>query len=117
MQALNPVPTHSRLSHRVLSRENAHFSGTGGISQNNRAQGFRPAFLDTLTGRIYLSCFADGRPAPIHLLDGLPAALVVSEAGQSRRIRVAVISGFVLNERFYSRAQAAEYLRQVALSS
>ncbi len=115
MQSLNQVPLNTRLSNPALCRENVRFSGTGGISQNNRSRGFCPAFLDTLTGRVYLSRFANGRPAPVHLLDGLPAKLVISEDGQCRQIRATVISGFVLNGRFYTRAQAAEYLQQATL--
>ncbi|MFO1430046.1 MAG: hypothetical protein U1F76_07905 [Candidatus Competibacteraceae bacterium] len=52
------------LSNKTLHQQNLAFQGTGGVSMNNRSQGFLPAFLDTATGIIYLACFADGRPAP-----------------------------------------------------
>lgn len=38
---------------------------------------FPPAFLETETGVVYASCYADGRRAPFHLLDGLPNELVL----------------------------------------
>ncbi|GGO85761.1 hypothetical protein GCM10011348_35060 [Marinobacterium nitratireducens] len=97
------------LSRAALRQENIRFEGTDGISQNNRSCGFRPAFLDTLSGRTYLSRFASGVPAPLHLLEGLPAELVVSGEGQALRIRATVISGFVLDGRFYTRDQAVAY--------
>lgn len=102
-------PVTAGLSLTALRQENIHFNGTGGISQNSRSFGFHPAFMDTLSGRTYISRFANGAPAPVHLLEGLPAELVVSDKGQALRIRATVISGFVLNGRFYTRDQAAAY--------
>ncbi|HHW77237.1 MAG TPA: hypothetical protein GX399_09480 [Xanthomonadaceae bacterium] len=97
------------LTARVLRRQNRVFRGTGGVSAENRTQGFAPAFLDTQTGCVYRACFADGRPAPLHLLDGLPSALVVARDAGGRVIAVqpSVLAGFVRNDRFYTRAQAA----------
>ena len=59
------------LNEKVLKRENVVHDGTGGRSQANSGLGFRPAFYDFATQRIYPSRFADGRLAPFHLLDGL----------------------------------------------
>lgn len=87
-----------RLSPKVLEEQNRDFSHTGGVSQANRAYGFLPAFLDAQTGAVYLSRFSDGRVAPIHVLDGLPPELV----DQS------LITGFVRDGRFFTRAEAAE---------
>ncbi len=117
MQALNQSFAQPSLSRAVLQQENRHFNGTGGVSGNNRSLGFRPAFLDTLSGRVYLSCFADGRPAPMHLLDGLPTSLMAhgSNQGCGKMIRATVISGFVRDEHFYTRQQAAEFLNQQPL--
>jgi hypothetical protein len=71
-------------SARTLRQQNRAFRGTGGVSAENRALGFAPAFLDTQTGAVYRACFADGRPAPMHLLEGLPPTLVVAhEAGRN----------------------------------
>ena len=41
------------------------FAGTGGVSEENAGLGFRPAFCDADTDRIYASRFADGRLAPV----------------------------------------------------
>ena len=70
----SPVPSGraAGLSARTLRQQNRAFRGTGGVSAENRALGFAPAFLDTQTGAVYRACFADGRPAPMHLLEGLP---------------------------------------------
>jgi hypothetical protein len=99
----------------MLLEENRVFSGTGGVSANNRSQGFRPAFYDFETERIYLSRFADGRPAPMHLIGGLPPEVV--NPGRSSDIGTAIkqslISGFERLGKFYTREEAAaavEYL-------
>src|SRR3990172_5622263 len=31
---------------------------------------FRSAFMDLETGRVFASCFADGRPAAVHVIEG-----------------------------------------------
>lgn len=97
------------LSSAILQRQNQQFEGTGGRSEQNRGQGFRPAFMDTDTLVVYVSCFADGRPAPFHLIEGLPSHLVVARLASGRVIAVkaSVISGFVRGGRFYSRDEAA----------
>lgn len=87
-----------------LRRENEAFKDTGGVSGNNRAHGFRPAFLDPATGRVYPSRFADGTPAPIHLLEGL-----------SNEVKRMAISGFLRGEAFYTREQAAQAFRGTLL--
>jgi hypothetical protein len=58
---------------------------------------------------VYPSCFADGTPAPFHLLDGLPAALWVANevTGRGLTIRETVIAGFVREHQFYTREEAA----------
>ena len=104
--------TRTRLqpvTNETLAQENLHYTGSGGISANNREQGFIPAFLDTETGKVYRSRFADGRPAPVHVLSGLPDELVESCAPSNgqRAIKDSVVSGFVRNELFYSREEAA----------
>lgn len=93
---------------QTLQIENRRYRGTGGVSRNNRGQGFRPAFLDTSTGTIHLSCFANGNPAPIHVLDGLPDALIETRdnAGRVTRTKVTVISGFERSGRFHTREEA-----------
>ena len=94
---------------RYLELEQAAHRGTGGISAENGHLGFVPAFKDTRTGKVYQSTFADGRPAPFHVLDGLPDDLVVARDRQGRPSHVVgtIIAGFTLNGRFYTREQAA----------
>ena len=106
--------TSHELTDSVLVEENQRFAGTGGISANNRAQGFVPAFLDTVTGITYISRFADGRPAPLHLLDGLPPAVVTrcTSSGRVGAAKASVVSGFLRGRRFYTRTEAAMALTQ-----
>ena len=80
-----------------LALETAQYRGTGGVSENNRGLGFQAAFFDRETGTVYLSCFSGGRLAPCHLLDGLPADVVLArnEQGRVMRIKASVVSGFV----------------------
>lgn len=97
------------LSPSTLQWENARFRGGGGVSAGNATTGLCPAFLDMKTRRVYLSRFADGHPAPCHLLDGLPAHLIAARdaAGRILRIKATVVSGFAREGRFYSRDEAA----------
>ncbi|APV51559.1 hypothetical protein BWI17_18800 [Betaproteobacteria bacterium GR16-43] len=101
------------LNEETLQSENARHAGTGGRSQENRQCGFRPAFLDALTNVIYPCRFADGRPAPIHVLDGLPDEVVErrSETGRILAARGSLVSGFVLGNRFFTREDAAAFTR------
>lgn len=100
------------LSPVMLGWENQRFEGTAGVSSGNRQQGFRPAFMDSVSGVTHLSRFADGRPAPIHLLEGLPAELLVhrTHTGRVVAVKSSVVSGFVRGERFFTREQAAAFV-------
>lgn len=107
---MNASPAQQR-----LAAENARFAGTGGISQENADQGFRPAFRDAVTLQVYPSCFADGRAAPFHLVDGLPEEAVACRdaSGRVTRIKDTVVSGFVRMGRFYTREEASRALATV----
>lgn len=63
--------------------------------------------------RVALSCFGDGRPAPIHVLDGMPEDWVEQRSLQGRVLSVkrSVVAGFVRDGEFYTREDAAEALR------
>lgn len=102
--------SHQKLTHETLRQENLQFSGTIGVSANNRGMGFIPAFMDTVTGNVYLSRFADGMPAPIHVLAGLPQNLIEThgKSGDPLSIKNSVISGFVRERVFYTREEAAQ---------
>ena len=92
-----------------LADENTAYRGKGGRSQENRREGFRAAFLDTDTGLVHQSRFADGRPAPLHLLDGLPDSVVVQRGtgGRVLEVKASIVSGFARAGRFYTRDEAA----------
>jgi hypothetical protein len=100
------------LSETLLALETARFRGTGAASENNRCFGFQPAFIDRETGTVYVSRFPDGGLAPCHLLDGLPAELVLerSKQGHVTRVNASVVSGFVNDDHFYTRDEAAAML-------
>jgi hypothetical protein len=102
------------LTEKQLDRENTVHVGTGGRSQENAGLGFRPAFFDFATHRIFPSRFADGRLAPFHLLDGLPDEAIADRAPNGRVIsaKATVISGFVRDGYFYTRTAAARAVRE-----
>jgi hypothetical protein len=68
-----------------------------------------PAFLDTATGAIYLSRFSNGKPASLHLIDGLPNEVVTARdtQGKTTAVKDSVIAGFIRHDRFFTREQAA----------
>ncbi|MEA3273949.1 MAG: hypothetical protein U9Q81_01335 [Pseudomonadota bacterium] len=105
--------TRGILSQRLLSDQNLAYAGTGGISRNNRNRGFAPGYLNVRSGVAVVSCFADGRPAPLHLLDGLPEDWVLERdiCGRVIKARPGVIAGFIRGSRFYTREQAARAVK------
>lgn len=107
------------LSNLILTDQNRRFKGTGGVSHQNRAHGFLPAFRDGRTGTVHLSRFADGRVAPVHLLDGLPMELVTKKTSSGRVIEVnkSVIAGFLLGDKFYTRDEAAKAIKPNPVAS
>jgi hypothetical protein len=98
------------VTEKNLQEQTNHYQGRGGTSAEARSYGFRPAFLDTQTGAVYPCCFSDGRPAPMHLFDGLPAELILSYAPSGRAVSVkgSIVSGFIRGERFYTREEASQ---------
>jgi len=97
------------MTEQTLQRQNVEFLGTGGRSQENKSLGFRPAFIDEETAIVYPACFADGTPAPFHLLDGLPAEVVLTRSPQGRvtGVKPTIVAGFTLDGDFYTREAAA----------
>lgn len=97
------------LSAERLQHENRVHADTGGRSEDNCGLGFRPAFMDFETQTIYPCRFANGLPAPFHLLDGLPDEVVIDRtpAGRVVAAKATLISGFVRNGYFYTRTAAA----------
>ena len=70
--------------------------------------GFRPAYFDMGTCAIHLSRYSDGRPAPFHVLDGLPRDLVVGRSmfGRAIAAKATLITGFERGGFFYTRSAA-----------
>lgn len=103
-QVANPA-----LDPRVLQQQNRVYAGTGGISANNRAAGFVPGFLDTRSGVSVPSRFANGLPAPVHVLEGLPEEWIAERNDKGLAVKACqgVIAGFLRLGRFYSRDEAA----------
>ena len=62
---------------------------------------FQPAFYDMQTGKVHVSCFADGRQAPVHILDALPQEV-------ANRADLNLVSGFISDGVFLTRQQAAD---------
>ena len=94
----------------VLEKENLAFLGTPGVSSENLGNGFRPAFCDSETGQVEISCFQNGQPAPMHMIEGLPESWIVERDADSRAtaIKHTVIAGFVRDNFFYTRSEAAD---------
>lgn len=105
----DPRPRAGSLCDCELESQNEAYAGTGGVSQNNRAAGFAPAYQNLATGEAVISRFADGRPSPVHVLDGLPDAWVTArdEQGHVRQTLATVIAGFMRGGVFYTRDDAA----------
>jgi len=102
-------PRKGALTVEALQEENDFYRGKGGISEENRAYGFKPAFYDMESGVVYPSNFANGKEAPMHVLDGLPDELIAGRlnSGKVTAVRPGIISGFVHRGQFYTREQAA----------
>lgn len=98
-----------------LEKENRQYAGTGGLSENNAQARFVPAFKDAYTGQIEISRYRDGRPAPFHLIDGLPDEWITNRdvVGNVVELKDTVISGFVRLGRFFTRQEALEFMEQL----
>ncbi len=92
-----------------LREENETYAGTGGVSENNCARRFLPAFRDELSGRVELARTPDGAQATMHLLCCLPDEWVTERDSEGRiqALKDSVIAGFVRNGAFYTREEAA----------
>ena len=79
-----------------------------------QSYGFRPAFLDWRTMRIYPSRYVDGRLATFHLLEGLPDEVIVDRlpSGRVAAVRSTLVSGYERDGYFYTRRQAARACRE-----
>ena len=91
-----------------LENENTRYKNTCGISECNKVFGCKPAFKNIATGEVQLSTLNNGTPAPIHLTEGLPASWFDDEVTLNKDI----VSGFLLENQFLTREQAAATLNQ-----
>lgn len=98
------------LTFAVLNKEVAKYKGTGGIATEAKVHKFKPAFKDQETGKIYPSTTKSGAPAGIHLLEGLPEAVVTSrhEDGEIEGVKSSIVSGFTKNGKFFTRDEAVK---------
>ncbi len=95
-------------SRRCLEEENASQADASPGSAENADVGFRAAFFDYASQKLYLSRFADGGIAPVHMLDGLPEEVVVDRApaGRVLAVRASLVAGFERHGLFYTRKAA-----------
>ena len=105
---------NARLSTQSLKHQNREFKETGGISSNNRQLQFVPAFKDTETGEVCTICNPDGSPSLIHNLNAAPRSWIVQQdaSGRVLALKGTIVAGFVLDQIFYTRQQAADYVAQ-----
>ena len=98
------------LSRLILKEENRQFANSPGISMNNKVFDFLPAFQDIRSGCSMVSRFADGRHAPVHILDGLPDEWIEARKPNGQVVRACpqIISGFLRDGRFYTREEASQ---------
>ena len=101
------------VTQKDISHESMIYRGSGGVSAENRAYGFRPAFFDRDSGRVYLACDAGGTPSAVHCFDGLPDDLVMlrDESGRPTEVKSSVTAGFVREGCFFTREQAAQVVQ------
>ena len=76
--------------------------------------GFQPAFFDFLTQTIYPSAFADGTPAPFHVLEGLPAEFIVDRAPSGRVVatKATLLTGYERNGFFFTTNSVAHAISE-----
>lgn len=99
---------HGALTEASLRNGNVLYARTRGVSRNNGSFGFRPGYLNGASGEAVLSRFANGTPAPVHLLDGLPESWILDRDHEGHVIatRQGIVSGFIRDGRFYTREEA-----------
>lgn len=104
------VMMNKSFTKRELTFQNILLLGTGGLSAENRQSGFVPVFLDTERSEVHPSCYANGQPANIHILDGLPEHLILANeaSGAVSKVKKSVIPGFLRDGHFYTREEAAD---------
>ncbi len=102
-----------KLTANDLAQQSLAYRGTGGVSAENKAYGFLPAFLDRDSGYIHLSCDANGNPAEFHRLDGVPAEWILERdaEGKPSAVKSSVVVGFVRDGFFFTREQVVQLIQ------
>ena len=97
------------MNSHTLRMENLAFRGTRGISEHCLSD-FRPAFLDTRSGRIEIARLSSGNAAPAHIISWLPKdwATSIDDDGLVTHLNPRVIAGFERDGIFYTREEAAD---------
>ena len=89
------------------------YRGTGGVSAENSAYGYCPAFFDRDNGRIYVSHDVVEKTVSSHRFDGLPEDCVVERDHQGRpcAVKGSLVVGFVKDGHFFTREQVAQLIQ------
>lgn len=94
------------MTEAALREEDERFEGSGGVSHPNHTLGFPPAFYEGHSGEAVPCPFANGTPAPVHVLEGLPEAWVVvarDARGRVIAVKPSVSTGFLYVGGSYTR--------------
>lgn len=96
-----------------LNREVSEYKGTGGVASEAKSGGFKPAFMDSETGKMYESLDDEGSPSVVHDLDGLPDEVILGrdKDGYVTKAKPSLESGFTKDGKFYSRQEAVDAQR------
>ena len=97
------------LTQLSLNDENVLYGRTRQARSEDRLPGLVPGYRNQRTGELARSRYADGTPAPVHLLDGLPDHWIAERDADGRviRARTDIEAGFLRSGRFYNRDEAA----------
>lgn len=109
-EGVAPTSAETRpVTDRRLRADNLAFAGTAGVSEHARKARFMPAFKDLATGRVEIARFTPGHPAPMHVLSCLPDEWAAERDadGAITVLKPSVIAGFVRDDVFYTREEAA----------
>lgn len=80
--------------------------------QPNCLNGFTPAFLNAESGDIAFAKFANGFPAPVHIVEGLPENWFKQPNKKSGKedLKQEIVSGFIREGHFFTREEATQQL-------
>ena len=93
----------------AVTAESQPYNGTCGESVVACKHQFVPAFCNSADGRVELARLPNGKPAPMHLISALPQewAARCDDDGNVLELIDSIVAGFVKDDRFYTREEAA----------